>query len=524
MNSKWKNSVLNSEAYSSFASVGSDHRIVTAKVRLSLRVTKAPTPEKRYDWRQLRYNQAVRDKFSIELRNRFNELHDESSSATSQYDAFVKAKDHAATVALPLLPKCRQRKHANYPSIVEKRKHVDQLTHKYNISKSRIVRKRLQEAKNELAQEYSRLEEETLKENLAEAVISFQENNTARAWKVVNKVTNRKARASGKLKGKSPEERTKQWFTHFEKLLGSQEESETSTDIEPVLQNLSINSQPFTLQEVTEAKKQLREGKAPGEDGIMPELLKRLDIDDILLNFSNKVLVDHDLPDQLAMMNIIPVPKKGDLSQACNYRGIALTSLVSKLINRMILNRIRPAIDPLLRGNQNGFRPGRSTTAQVLALRCIIEGVEKKNLSAVMVFVDFCKAFDSISHSRMFAILKAYDIPENLVSAIRLTYEKLKAKVSSPDGDSDFFKISAGVMQGDTLAPFLFVIVLDYAMRKAIQGKEEELGFTLHPRKSRPVAAQSICDLDFADGCSQMRLSRQGSFSIALNLSVSVLD
>jgi len=100
----------------------------------------------------------------------------------------------------------------------------------------------LQEAKNELAQEYSRLEEETLKENLAEADISFQENNTARAWKVVNKVTNRKARASGKLKGKSPEECTKQWFTHFEKLLGSQEDSDTHTDIEPVLQNLSINS------------------------------------------------------------------------------------------------------------------------------------------------------------------------------------------------------------------------------------------------------------------------------------------
>jgi len=136
VNSKWKNSVLNSMAYSSLASVGSDHRIVTAKVRLSLRVTKAPTPEKRYDWRQLRYNQEVRDKFSIELRNRFNELHDESSSATSQYDAFVKAKDHAATVVLPLLPKCRQRKHANYPSIVEKRKRVDQLTNKYNISKS----------------------------------------------------------------------------------------------------------------------------------------------------------------------------------------------------------------------------------------------------------------------------------------------------------------------------------------------------------------------------------------------------
>ena len=54
-------------------------------------------------------------------------------------------------------------------------------------------------------------------------------------------------------------------------------------------------------------------------------------------------------------------------------------------------------------------------------------------------------------------------------------------------------------MQGDTLAPFLFVIVLDYAMRRAIQGKEEELGFTIHPRRGRRAGAKSICDLDFAD-------------------------
>ena len=165
----------------------------------------------------------------------------------------------------------------------------------------------------------------------------------------------------------------------------------------------------------------------------------------------------------------------------------------------MILNRIRPAIDPLLRGNQSGFRPGRSTTTQVLALRRIIEGVQRKNLSAVMIFVDLCKAFDSISHRCMFAILKAYGIPDILVSAIQSVYEKLKARVTSPDGETDYFKIYAGVMQGDTLAPFLFVIVLDYAMRRAIQGKEEELGFTIHPRRGRRAGAKSICDLDFAD-------------------------
>ena len=62
----------------------------------------------------------------------------------------------------------------------------------------------------------------------------------------------------------------------------------------------------------------------------------------------------------------------------------------------------------------------------------------------------------------MFAILKAYGIPPNFLGAIKATYNYLRAKVVSPDDDTDYFKITAGVMQGDALAPFLFVIVLDY--------------------------------------------------------------
>ena len=80
----------------------------------------------------------------------------------------------------------------------------------------------------------------------------------------------------------------------------------------------------------------------------MPEVLKRIDVDNIMLKFSNKFLIEGEIPEQLSTLNIVPVPKTGDLSKPTNYRGISLTSLVSKLINRMLLNRIRPAIDPFL--------------------------------------------------------------------------------------------------------------------------------------------------------------------------------
>ena len=75
----------------------------------------------------------------------------------------------------------------------------------------------------------------------------------------------------------------------------------------------------------------------------------------------------------------------------------------------------------------------------------------------------------------------------------------MKAKVKSPDGDTDYFNIHAGVMQGDTLAPYLFVVVLDDAMRKATEGKEEDLGLTIKRRQSKRVSGISITDLDHAD-------------------------
>ena len=77
----------------------------------------------------------------------------------------------------------------------------------------------------------------------------------------------------------------------------------------------------------------------------------------------------------------------------------------------------------------------------------------------------------------MLHILEAYGIPEVIIQTIALTYKDTHAKVITPDGETKNFEITKGVLQGDTLAPFIFVITLDYAMRHAIGGHEMEFGF-----------------------------------------------
>ena len=95
-------------------------------------------------------------------------------------------------------------------------------------------------------------------------------------------------------------------------------------------------------------------------------------------------------------------------------------------------------------------------------------------------------------------ILLAYGIPKETVAAITILYRNTKVKVRSPDGDTEYFDIVAGVLQGDTLAPYLFIICLDYVLRTSID-KIRENGFELTKKSSRRYPAKTITDADYAD-------------------------
>ena len=106
----------------------------------------------------------------------------------------------------------------------------------------------------------------------------------------------------------------------------------------------------------------------------------------------------------------------------------------------------------------------QSTTSQILTIHWIIEGVCAKNLEATPLLVDFFKAFDSKGRGKMEEILPAYGLHKETVTAIMMLYKNTKMKVCPLNGDTDFFDILSGVLQGDTLASYLFLIYLDYVL------------------------------------------------------------
>ena len=126
INKKWKNSAMNCEAYSSFEGVFSDHRIVTAKIRLSIRKNTTRTATtKHYDWALLN-NRDVKDKYVLELRNRFETLQEKTEKGTpkDEYENFVNAHLDAAAKCIPTKPRTKYRVPWEMSAVREKRAHV----------------------------------------------------------------------------------------------------------------------------------------------------------------------------------------------------------------------------------------------------------------------------------------------------------------------------------------------------------------------------------------------------------------
>ena len=289
------------------------------------------------------------------------------------------------------------------------------------------------------------------------------------------------------------------WKQHIESLLGNS----PKVTLEPITRiiciQLDIKLRQFTQEELDSVLRKIKYRKVTGLDEMPAEIWKTREFDDILLRRCNAVYNQNTI-DRWAKGRILPFPQNCDLGLAKNYRGITLTFITAKIYNALLRNCIEPKIEKILRKEQNGFRRNRSTTSQTLTIRRILEGVCTKNQDASILFVNFTKAFDSIQRGKMEQTLLAYGLPKETVAAIMMLYKNTKVKVRFLDGDTDYFDIVAGVLQGDTVVPYLFII---YVHRKSID-KMKNNGFKLTKKRSRRHFAQTITDVDYTDDIALM--------------------
>jgi hypothetical protein len=167
------------------------------------------------------------------------------------------------------------------------------------------------------------------------------------------------------------------------------------------------------------------------------------------------------LPNEWTKGIIIKLPKKGDLTNCNNWRGIALLFSLSKILSRIILNRIKRHIDNKLRREQMGFREGRSCIDQVNTLRIILEQFNEYQSLLYFIFIDFEKSFDSINRNKMWNAMKMFGIPDKIIRLIQEMYKNCTCQVEHNGKLSAPIMAKTGVKQGCLHSPILFLMVLD---------------------------------------------------------------
>ena len=250
----------------------------------------------------------------------------------------------------------------------------------------------------------------------------------------------------------------------------------------PVMQEL--DEKP-TEEELRKAIDCLSTGKAPGEDGIPGEVIKAgkeeliEDLHELLCLCWKEGSVPQDMRDA----KIVTLYKnKGDRSDCNSYRGISLLSIVGKVFARVILARLKVLAARVYHESQCGFRAGRSTIDMIFSVRQLQEKCQEQNEPLFLAFIDLTKAFDLVSRSGLFQLLKKIGCPPKLHSIIQSFHTDMRSTVSYNGARSEPFPISSGVKQGCVLAPTLFGIFFSMLLTHAFSGNED--GVYLHTRSN----------------------------------------
>ncbi|KAL6488465.1 hypothetical protein MHYP_G00022060 [Metynnis hypsauchen] len=286
------------------------------------------------------------------------------------------------------------------------------------------------------------------------------------------------------------------WREHFSTLLNRPSTVDADTleliPQRPVIDSLDL---PPTLEEVEKAIQQSSSGKAPGMDGIPAEIYKAAGEGTLKTFHSiiNCIWENEDVPQEFRDATIVSLYKnKGSKSDCGNYRGISLLSIAGKILARVILNRLILSVsEENLPEAQCGFRPGRSTTDMIFAVRQVQEKCKEQNKDLYAVFIDLTKAFDTVNREALWVILQRLGCPRKFVQMIRQFHDNMTGAVLSGGEASDPFEISNGVKQGCVLAPILFNLFFTCVLNHAVRDIED--GVYLRYRLDE-LAIQQIVD------------------------------
>jgi len=226
----------------------------------------------------------------------------------------------------------------------------------------------------------------------------------------------------------------------------------------------SIFLEPPTEDEVLKILSSFK-NSSPGYDDINIKVLKA--VKDVIispLTHICKILLDTGIfPDQCKIAKVVPIFKKGEANKVCNYRPVSVLPAISKILERLMYNRLIKFIDHfnIIKSNQFGFRKNYSTS---LAINSFVDHFHKtieKDQYMISLFIDLSRAFDTISHEILFNKLYIYGIRGLALDWIKNYLQNRKQFVIYKNAKSSLRNNLMGVPQGSILGPLLFILYVN---------------------------------------------------------------
>jgi len=201
---------------------------------------------------------------------------------------------------------------------------------------------------------------------------------------------------------------------------------------------------------------------APGKDGITINVVKQIkeSISDILAHIFNKILLEGIIPDSFKSAIVTPIYKNGNTKLINNYRPISLLNIFSKIFEWAIKTRLLDYLEEnnILPKSQYGFRKNLGTEDALARLSMDIYSNLNNNKKTLGIFLDFSKAFDSISHKSLILILQSIRIVNKPLKLLESYLDNRKQQVRINNTLSDEITITAGAPQRTVLSPILYII------------------------------------------------------------------
>ena len=251
----------------------------------------------------------------------------------------------------------------------------------------------------------------------------------------------------------------------------------------------------ISVSECAQAIEKMKRNKSPGEDGLPIEFYHTFwnDIDTFLVDIYNESFDNKELPLSLRRSVMTLIYKKDDKNNIENYRPISLTNTDYRILAFVLASRLQNVIADIVKADQVAYIKDRFIGSNIRLVHDVFDLYNEKNLSGLLMFADFKKAFDSIEWEFLFQVLNKFNFGQNFKHWIKLLYTNPVAFIKNNGFFSAEFALTRGVRQGCPVSALLFILCTE-VLACSIRQNVHIQGLKLDEQGSRIVKLVQYAD------------------------------